>query len=304
MQAISTVIWGRDRVAIVALGCAAIAVGTFAFGQEDSGEEHTREEPPSVVGSQPVVSREEIAEAVVDSPFSLPSPVSWFRAFNKTNSPRWRNHIREGDAFTITDRSKAALVLGASLTDAYVAIESRAAQDVRNALMNVRSLEKTLGISDRMQQRHARMGELADSEHWNALRVEVEACMAEQRAALTAQRDQPLADLLPFGLLLRAMEVNCEIIIDRKIEDERMCIGDSTLLIRLIRMVEALPERTLKDRAVRDLRRCLKALRDCWDEGPRETGEESPAVQNNIENRVLYSQQALQGFLRGLHVNE
>lgn len=279
----------------------AVTIASVCWAGQDSeeqeGTEKKGEATPSAgsTGSVvTVVSREEIAASEdLSSPFALPSPVDWFRVFEKLGSPRWRQFYRDSGSFTITNRHKAALVLGVTLTDAYVAVESRGSQEVRNVLADLRSLEKTLGISERMQQRNTRLGELADAEQWQALRVELEATMKEQKNALREQRDGDLAELLSFGLLLRTIAVNCEIVRDLELED-RLCIGDTTLIFGMIKRVESLPQDSLKERAVRDLRRCLKAVRDCWAVEPPDADVD----------RVAVTQKSVQEFLSSLLVNE
>ena len=292
---------GQSRLVRYLQWFAALAVGAVAVaagGQESEGDarrssadESVREnEAPAVATA---VSRDEIAASEVPSPFAQPSPVAWFRVFEKLGSPRWRQFYSDSGSLTISNRPRAALKLGVTLTDAYVAVESRGSQEVRNVLADIRTLEKTLGISERMQQRNSRLGELADAEQWQALRVELEATMTEQQSVLREQRDGPLADLLPFGLLLRTIAINCEIVRDLELED-RLCIGDITLIYGMIRRVELLPEETLKERGVRDLRRCLKGVRDCW-------AAETAGVE---VDRITVTQNLIQEFLTSLMSNE
>ena len=286
---------------LIKLGCGIVG-GTFVVAgeleQDSQPVEGTTEQPEAEAAPIPVVkpsvTREEIANSLVVSPFALPSPVAWFRAFEKWGSPRWRQFYRDTGSFTIADRHKAAMILGATMTDAYVAVESRGSQEVRNVLANVRTLEKSLGISDKMQQRHARMGELADAEQWSALRVEIAATMAEQGAVLRQQRDAPLADLLPFGMMLKTILVSCDIVKQLELSNERLAIGDVTLMVLMVRQVEMLPENTLKVRSVRDLRRCLKAVRDLWDHEPAKP----------VDDKVAATRKTVQDFLDTLQVNE
>ena len=102
-----------------------------------------------------------------------------------------------------------------------------------------------------------------------------------------------MAELLSFGLLLRTIAVNCEIVRDLELED-RLCIGDTTLIFGMIKRVESLPQDSLKERAVRDLRRCLKAVRDCWAVEPPDADVD----------RVAVTQKSVQEFLSSLLVNE
>ena len=274
-----------------------VAVGAIAaqeVGQIGAPTEQAVDGIVEIPALKPTVTREEIATALVESPFSLPSPVAWFRAFEKWGSPRWRQYYRDTGSLSITDRHKAALVLGATLTDACVAVESRGSQEVRNVLANVRTLEKTLGISEKMQRRHVRMGELADAEQWSALRVEIAATMAEQDAVLREQRDVPLAELLPFGMILQTILVSCDIVTELELADERLAIGDVTLLVLMIRRVEMFEEVTLKERSVRDLRRCLKSVRDIWDDQPAEP----------VDDRVGATRKVVHEFLSSLLTNE
>ncbi|MGK0188131.1 MAG: hypothetical protein ACI9R3_003923 [Verrucomicrobiales bacterium] len=278
---------------VVMLATIAIFFQSLAESQTGTSTEEISASGDSAGVVVPSITREEIGAAMVPSPFALPSPLAWFRAFEKHGSPRWRHFYRDSGSFSIVDRHKAALVLGVTLTDAYVAVESRGSQEVRNVLVNVRTLEKTLGISERMQQRHTRLGELADGEQWAALRVELAAMATEQAELLKQQRDAPLADLIPFGMILQTIAISCDIVRDLQI-DERLCIGDITLLILMIRYVEALPEATLKERSVRDLRRCLKSVRDYWIDEPPEP----------VEDKVLATRTALHEFLGSLVVNK
>ena len=293
--------WARSGVEVpcaMAVGFVLLLmIGTC--GSQSAPEQGQQVENPITISAEAAtagsrVSREEIAAAVVASPFELPSPVAWFRVFNKLGSPRWRRLYHEPASISITDRHKAALELGVIFADAFIAVESHGSQEVRNVLLNVRTLEKTLGISDRMQRRHSRLGELADAEQWSALRVELEATMAEQATVLRQQRDGPLAELLPIGMLLRTIRVSCDLVTELELEEKRICVGDVTLVIAMIRKVESLSKSTLEKRSVRDLRRCLKTVRDSWIADPPVVG----AVE------LVETRDAIQEFLDSLLVNQ
>jgi hypothetical protein len=192
------------------------------------------------------------------------------------------------------DRHKAALALGARMTDAFIAVEARGSQEVRNVLLEARAFEMTLGIAEKMQKRSHRIGDLADNEQWAALRLELEYSILEEEALLREQLDLPLAELVQIGSLVRAINAGCDIVEDLKLEDLSMCIGDVTLIIHLIKTVEALPKLVLQVRAVRDLRRCLKEVRDIWLASPAE-----PPV-----NKVGAVRDATRSFLDSLTQNE
>lgn len=119
--------------------------------------------------------------------------------------------------------------------------------------------------------------------------------MTEQASFLEEQRDGPLAELLPLGMLVRAIDLSSVLVRELELADEeRLCIGDITLVIAMIRRVEALPEETLRARSVRDLRRCLKTVRDYWI-------ADSPAV---VADKVDATGRITREFLDSLHLNE
>ena len=243
--------------------CAAflMAVLVPASGQDvPPGEEQENQQP----SSGRLLTNEEIGQAFVPSPTDVPSPAEWFHAIKKEAKPRWRQLFRKSPGHAVADRHKAALALGAAVTDAFLAVEARGSQDVRNVLVEIRAFENTLGIAEKMQKRLHRIGEMADAEQWSALRVELEYSLREEEALLRQQRDIAHAELVKLGALVRAIDVTCGIATQLKLEDVSICLGDLTLVFNLIQKIESLPPRALKVRVVRDLRRCMKSIRDQW----------------------------------------
>jgi len=244
---------------------------------------------PAAAGGEDRLPPEEIAEAIVETDLELPSPAEWFLAFSKVDSARWRKLYREPNAHSVSDRHKAAIALGTLYTDAYIAVEARGVQQVRNVIQDLRVVEKMLGVGDKMQQRTARIADLATAEQWKAIRVELEASMREEALILRQQRDGALATLIPVGALLRTMHAGCSLVQDLELGDTSLALGDVTLVYTLLRDVEALPEETLEERSVRDVRRCLKHLRDCWQDRLEKPVADKVAETYRVLDAVLNS---------------
>ncbi len=160
-------------------------------------------------------------------------PPDLFAALTKGTRPQWRAFFRETIPRVSGDRYKAALALGAVCSDCYLAAESRDAQQIRNLLTDMATLEMTLGIARQMSSLRQKPTDLADAGDWPAVRLEITGLMARHAQILAAQKDEALADLERTGCWLQAIHTGARFAAKQPIPPPQPCIWSIALLADL-----------------------------------------------------------------------
>jgi len=135
------------------------------------------------------------------------SPAELFAALARDVRPQWRQYFRETVPHSAGDRYKAALALGAVCADCYLAAEARDAQQIRNLLTDMASLEMMLSIARQMSSQRQKLTALAEGGDWPGVRTEIAALMTHHAQFLAKQKDDDLAELEQIGLWLRAFHI-------------------------------------------------------------------------------------------------
>jgi hypothetical protein len=135
------------------------------------------------------------------------SPAELFAALARDTRPQWRQYFRETVPHSAGDRYKAALALGAVCADCYLAAEARDAQQVRNLLTDMASLEMMLSMARPMSSLRQKVTSVAEAGDWNAVREEIATLMARHAELLAEQKDNDLAELERLGLWLRTFHI-------------------------------------------------------------------------------------------------
>jgi hypothetical protein len=152
--------------------------------------------------------REVAPTATENAPPQLPgSPAELYSALAKNTRPQWRPLFRDTVRRSADDRYKAALALGAVCADAYLAAEVRDAQQVRNLLNDMSSLEMMLSLARQMSSLRQKLTAVADAGDWPGVRAEIATIMAMHAQLLGEQKDEHLAELERIGCWLRAFHV-------------------------------------------------------------------------------------------------
>ena len=161
------------------------------------------------------------------------SPPELFAALARDSRPQWRAFFRETIPRVSGDRFKAALALGAVCSDCYLAAESRDAQQIRNLLTDMASLEMTLGIARQMSSLRQKPTDLADAGDWPAVRLEITGLMARHAQILAAQKDEALAEMERTGCWLQAMHTGARFAAKQPMPPLQPCIWSAALLADL-----------------------------------------------------------------------
>ncbi len=181
------------------------------------------------------------------------SPSQLFSAVTKNLRPQWRSYFRETVPHSAGDRYKAALALGAVCADCYLAAEVRDAQQVRNLLTDMASLEMMLSITRQMGPLRQKVTELAADGDWPGVRTEIASLMANHGKFLEEQKDERLAELERIGCWLRAFHICARFSSKQSAPPAQACIWSSALLTdlhtRAVKLNAAAESKTLQSLA-------------------------------------------------------
>lgn len=219
----------------------------------------------ALVRGDETLTLEDVKRDRTSTPLALPSPAEYFRSLGKLTKPRWRRYLPDSPSLSVGKRPRAALALGAAITDAYVAVEAREPQQVRNQIQDIRAFGKTLGFDKEIHPRLARIGDLADAQQWDAVRYELEGATSEQRRILKLQRDEEAARLIALGGWVRALQVGTGVVVEGKVENQTLAIAGFNLLRVLNYEAETLTESAKGSRSVRAVQRSLRELTKSWE---------------------------------------
>lgn len=146
------------------------------------------------------------------APFSPPAMAEVLLSISRSLNPRWRQCYGPAAAAVAPDREHAALRLGITHAELFLAAYARDSAQASQQLSDTAAVEKLLGISETTRPRHLLLNDLSDTGEWDAFRRSVDALSDEQRLALEGQRDPDLARLLPVAAWLRALEVEATLL--------------------------------------------------------------------------------------------
>lgn len=161
------------------------------------------------------------------------SPSELFAALARDSRPQWRPYFRETVPHAASDRYKAALALGAVCADCYLAAEARDAQQIRNLLTDMTSLEMMLSIARQMSSLRQKPAELAEAGDWPGVRQEIATLMANHAQFLSDQKDEDLAELERIGCWLRAFHVGARFAARFPQPPVKPCIWSGALVVSL-----------------------------------------------------------------------
>lgn len=142
-----------------------------------------------------------------EAPRPPATPAELLAALAKEARPQWRAYYREQVPHAAADRFRAALSLGAVCADCYLAAEARDAQQLLNLLTDMAALEISLSISNQSGGARQKFTDLAEAGDWAGVRAEISALMTTHAQALTAQKDEALAELERTGCWLRVWHI-------------------------------------------------------------------------------------------------
>lgn len=212
----------------------------------------------------------EAQDATPPAPAAAPivtpaSPSALFEELSLKTKPLWRQQYRGHIERTVVSRPKAALALGALMTDLSLATAARDAQQLRNLEQDEVALEKLLGIVDKMAAYRQRFLMTAESGDWANVSKHLVKAHERQVDLLTALRDQDLATLVTTGQWLRAWQISTNVVADKKLANESLSLGSEDLARQVFGSVSRLAETAPpNDRCMKVLAKKVGQLEKAW----------------------------------------
>jgi hypothetical protein len=213
------------------------------------------------------------------------SPQELFAAVARETRPQWRSCFASQPRELASHRDLAALALGATAADCYLAAEARDAQQLRNLVMDMAALEKLLGIHRHLEGGRQKLTELAESGDWKGLREALGAVTALHAGTLTAQRDEALAELENLGLWVRSVQIAAQHAARTGKPPERPCVWSAAFVASLSSKAAAAAEKDPGSESLRILAEQLARLKTLWpDEGtPANAAERTAATRQLMD---------------------
>lgn len=208
-------------------------------------------------------ARDTAAPAAEEAPALPSSPADLFGALAKGVRPQWRPFFRETVPHAASDRFKAALSLGATCADCYLAAEARDAQQIRNLLTDMAALEMMLSINRQMSSQRQKLTELAAAGEWMGVRSEVTLLMGSHAQYLAEQKDEMLAELESIGCWLRAFHISAQFCAKQKRPPVRPCIWSGAMLSSLTARATKLSD-ARQDATLTSLSQSIARLEAVW----------------------------------------
>ena len=207
------------------------------------------------------LTKEEIAAATRTDDFSIPTPGEFMSALDKTGKLAWSKLYRTSIRTDFTSRPQIALNLGTLIADGYLAIQAKDAQVVRNIGQDIMALAKPLSVKAKIIERGKSLSEFADKGQWDQVNEDLEAMQNEAKATLEANNDNDLIVLVTVGGWFRATEAISGHVAEHYAPEPAKLLRQPGIVEYLSQKIEALPEKTRDDPAVKRTRAKLGELK-------------------------------------------
>jgi len=210
----------------------------------------------------PQLSAANLAQAVKQDNFTVPTPGELLAALNKVGKPNWQAQYRAPIPTAYTSRPQIALNLGGLIADGYIAVEAEDSQQVKNIGKDIMTLAKTLGISENVLRRGKSIEDFAENNEWSTLKEELDATQNEVKLAMDEQHDEELTTLVTLGGWIRGTEAVSGWISTNYTEPAAKLLRQPAIIDLLRTKLAALPGKTQGDDLVKGLDPRLKTLQD------------------------------------------
>src|SRR5437667_4034456 len=153
------------------------------------------------------IPADQLAKATRSDLLSIPTPGELFTALEKSGKINWAGQYRGPIPVTYSNRAQIALNLGGLIADAFIAVEAKDGQQVKNIGSDIIKLAKALGVSEKLLGRGSSINEFAENNEWDTLQEELEATQNEVKASMQSHADQDLVIMVTLGGWIRGTQV-------------------------------------------------------------------------------------------------
>jgi hypothetical protein len=188
------------------------------------------------------LTREEMQSTLFVETVAIPSPGEFFLALDKECQPNW-TQFDSPPAASTADREFIAIQLGILMTDGYIAVQARDAQDLRNIGIDILVLAKKLNASQNLLTRSQSIGDFAEKGDWKTLREELDASQNDVRLALIEQMDYNLVTLAATSAWVRQMGIAAKVLVENYKPAPSALLVQPALAGHFLARLRSLPER-------------------------------------------------------------
>src|SRR6476619_4269205 len=190
------------------------------------------------------VDVKQLSKKVEDVVVPLPNEV--FGALNKLGGVNWREYVRNEKGANFTERPRIALLLGAVIADAFIAVQAEDAATVKEIGQRVLALAKGIGVGNSITPHAKAITEAADKRNWVSVRQELDRTQNSVQQAMNEVHDEKLSQLVSLGGWLRGTEILTSVVAKRYSADGAELLHQPDLVVYFANRLQAMPEFNLK----------------------------------------------------------
>lgn len=215
---------------------------------------HAQGEPPRHidVGSLPATVVDEVV---------VPVPTEVFGVLDKLGSPNWHEVLRPIKTENLGKRPHVALLLGTTIAEGFIAVESQEPEAVKKIGRQVLTLSKAIGVQKSVISRTSSIIEAANKKEWQTVRREFDGASKDVKQAMIELEDEQLAQLVSLGGWLRGTEALTQVVMKSYSKDGAELLHQPAILEFFQRRLDNLNPRLKENPVVKKITHRLPELR-------------------------------------------
>jgi len=191
----------------------------------------------------------------------IPVPTEVFGVLDKLGSPNWHEVLRSVKTENLGNRTQVALLLGATIAEGFIAVESQEAEEVKKIGRQVLTLSKAIGVQKSVISRTSSIIEAADKKDWKVIRLEFDGASKDVKQAMVELGDDQLAQLVSLGGWLRGTEALTQVVTKNYSKDGAELLHQPAIVDFFQRKLDSLHPRLKESSLVKKIARQLPELR-------------------------------------------
>jgi len=191
----------------------------------------------------------------------IPVPTEVFGVLDKLGSPNWHEVLRSVKTENLGNRTQVALLLGATIAEGFIAVESQEAEEVKKIGRQVLTLSKAIGVQKSVISRTSSIIEAADKKNWKVIRLEFDGASKDVKQAMVELGDDQLAQLVSLGGWLRGTEALTQVVTKNYSKDGAELLHQPAIVDFFQRKLDSLHPRLKESSLVKKIAHQLPELR-------------------------------------------
>jgi hypothetical protein len=193
----------------------------------------------------------------------VPVPKEIFRTLDEFHNINWRG-VQRPEVVRWKSRGdpvQIALLLGAVVSEGFVAMEAEDASEVRDVGIKVLALARGLGVEHTVLRRSKSIMDCTDKGEWAAARKEWDGVLADLEERMIAIESEPLLQLVSLSGWLRGTEALCALVLQEYTTEHALVLRQAAMLDYLEKQLGSMSGKRKNHSMVVKMREGLRKIR-------------------------------------------